>query len=434
MATVSIKNTFIDVPVSSNQETADDDIFVMSSLQAKRQSSAPAEHISGRERLGATFMPKDGRLTVPKLEEEDPWALQEPETEVEPLKMHAILNLTAKDAAPMAGNQGTPVDLSTTSPNFTRLASPFGRQETEMAWPTWDLAGGPIAGGEVATATDNVDMETVMMAMQAQLAAAGHFAFQAEGDAPQRLEKTGGSVSQRPSAEAVSMPGLNSSMPNPSAAWAGKTTAMMRNLPNKYTQSMLLEELNSAGFLGCFDFMYLPIDPETRANRGYAFINFSTPAYAWMFKLSFEGKKTSCFSTDSLKVVSVTPAALQGFDANYAHYSSARVNRGDPASRPLFLREPSNPVFAAKESRGCRGGRGRRRHGSLIDTAARAQLKGLPSQAFPNQPSQPPAAMSDAPSSSVPRFCPSCGGKREQHFLFCQFCGCNLKENKEGLQ
>ena len=41
--------------------------------------------------------------------------------------------------------------------------------------------------------------------------------------------------------------------------WAAVTTVMMRNLPNKYTQHMLLMEVNSCGFFGTFDFLYLPI-------------------------------------------------------------------------------------------------------------------------------------------------------------------------------
>merc|ERR1719271_959269 len=162
------------------------------------------------------------------------------------------------------------------------------------------------------------------------------------------------------------LPAERQAIPPPS--WADTTTIMMRNLPNKYTQRMLLTEINQVGFLGTFDFLYLPIDPETSANRGYAFLNFIDPSFAWMFKISFEGRKMNRFNSN--KVVSVMPATLQGFDANYTHYSSARVNRGDPAARPLFLREPTNPMLS-DTNRGCRGGRGRRRHGSLMAAATR---------------------------------------------------------------
>jgi hypothetical protein len=125
--------------------------------------------------------------------------------------------------------------------------------------------------------------------------------------------------------------------------WSQVTTVMMRNLPNKYTQRMLITEVNQNGFLGTFDFFYLPIDQETTANRGYGFLNFIAPYYAWAFHNMFEGRRMSRFN--SAKVVSVTPSTLQGFQANYMHYSSARVNRGDPSARPLFLREPSSSTF-----------------------------------------------------------------------------------------
>merc|ERR1740138_744815 len=134
---------------------------------------------------------------------------------------------------------------------------------------------------------------------------------------------------------------LNSAAAQPSPEWMNVTTIMMRNLPNKYTQRMLLTEINHAGFLGTFDFLYLPIDPETNANRGYSFLNFIDPGFAWMFKVTYEGRRMNRFNSN--KVVSVMPATLQGFEANYAHYAAARVNRGDPAARPLFLREPKQP-------------------------------------------------------------------------------------------
>jgi len=121
------------------------------------------------------------------------------------------------------------------------------------------------------------------------------------------------------------------------ADWVDKTTVMMRNLPNKYTQKMLLGEINEAGFSDSFDFVYLPVDPETNANRGYAFLNFKEPGVAWKFRQYFEDRKMNRFNSN--KVVSVKPATLQGYDTNYEHYASKRVNGGDPETRPLFLRE-----------------------------------------------------------------------------------------------
>lgn len=60
---------------------------------------------------------------------------------------------------------------------------------------------------------------------------------------------------------------------------------------------------------------------------------------------------------NSAKVVSVTPATLQGFQANYMHYSSARVNRGDPSARPLFLREPSPKMNGGGPADECQDGK-----------------------------------------------------------------------------
>merc|ERR1719293_406942 len=94
---------------------------------------------------------------------------------------------------------------------------------------------------------------------------------------------------------------------------------------------MLLTEINHTGFLGTFDFLYLPIDPETNANRGYSFLNFIDPGFAWMFKMSYECRKMNRFNSN--KVISVVPATLQGFEANYAHYASSRWRRERPEPR-----------------------------------------------------------------------------------------------------
>jgi hypothetical protein len=204
----------------------------------------------------------------------------------------------------------------------------------------------------------------------------------------------------------------------PPASWNGTLTVMMRNLPNKYTQQMLLDEINANGFNGAFDFLYLPIDPETKANRGYAFINFVDEMQSWAFKMRYEGQQIGHFNSG--KVITVMPATLQGFEANHAHYASARVSRGDPSTRPLFLRQPyqQQPYQQPIANRQAPMPTQRRRRGrmSLIDAAAQRAAQGGSGQA--NEVDN--AGVTDG--SSV-FYCPYCGGKASKGFRFCQFCG-----------
>merc|ERR1719367_2096902 len=46
-----------------------------------------------------------------------------------------------------------------------------------------------------------------------------------------------------------------------------RTTVMLRNLPLDHTRDMLLHLLDTKGFAGMYDFIYLPMDFKTRAGR-----------------------------------------------------------------------------------------------------------------------------------------------------------------------
>jgi len=232
----------------------------------------------------------------------------------------------------------------------------------------------------------------------------------------------------------------------PPSDWGTTTTVMMRNLANKYTQSLLLTEINEAGFVGTYDFLYLPIDTDTNANKGYAFINFSEPGFAWMFKQAFEGQRMQMFNSD--KVVSVFAATLQGFDNNHAHYVNARCNRGDPACRPLFLRAPSHAVTTKPMARsGRRNGRGQGR--SNLDRLAEmqhiqqqleqavqsmmtkqlAEQSSQPQQEQQQQQQQQQLQMQESQEPQMQhtkQFCPHCGTKANTHFKFCPGCGSSL--------
>lgn len=102
--------------------------------------------------------------------------------------------------------------------------------------------------------------------------------------------------------------------------WDGEqeyTTVMLRNIPNKYTREMLVEQV-SIDFKGQFDFMYLPIDFRNRCNVGYSFINFRCQDYCKRFVENFDGVDAQvCLpGLNSRKIVEVTPARVQGLEEN----------------------------------------------------------------------------------------------------------------------
>ena len=55
----------------------------------------------------------------------------------------------------------------------------------------------------------------------------------------------------------------------------GKTTVMVSNVPTKFVQQKLMREINTAGFLGKYDFFHLPMRQGGRCNHGFAYINFT---------------------------------------------------------------------------------------------------------------------------------------------------------------
>jgi hypothetical protein len=61
---------------------------------------------------------------------------------------------------------------------------------------------------------------------------------------------------------------------------AAITTVMIKNIPNRYTQTSLLAEIDALGFADSYDFCHMPIDMVNACNVGYAFVNFARPESA----------------------------------------------------------------------------------------------------------------------------------------------------------
>ena len=81
-----------------------------------------------------------------------------------------------------------------------------------------------------------------------------------------------------------------------------RTTIMIRNIPNKYTQTMLLQEID-ASYRGAYDFFYLPIDFKNKCNVGYAFINFMDYRRIVPFFREFNAQRWKNFNSEKVRTV-----------------------------------------------------------------------------------------------------------------------------------
>ena len=80
---------------------------------------------------------------------------------------------------------------------------------------------------------------------------------------------------------------------------------MIKNIPNKYTQKMLLAAIDES-FRGTYDFFYLPIDFKNKCNVGYAFINMIRPVYIIAFVDRFNYRKWEKFNSEKVRSIFMT--------------------------------------------------------------------------------------------------------------------------------
>jgi hypothetical protein len=129
------------------------------------------------------------------------------------------------------------------------------------------------------------------------------------------------------------------------------TTLMLRNVPRKYTQRMLLSAIQAGGFGNDVDFLYLPTDISSGRNLGYAFVNLLTAAATTAFREQFHKRQLPGEITKG--GLSVSSALVQGFQNNVDNVMrNASVHRiKNPEYLPLVLNHyahclvPSQAVF-----------------------------------------------------------------------------------------
>ncbi len=110
-----------------------------------------------------------------------------------------------------------------------------------------------------------------------------------------------------------------------------RTTCMIKNIPNKYTQQMLIDHLDLS-HAGRYDFIYLRIDFKNKCNVGYAFINFIDPMDIVTFAKRMNGKRWPKFNSE--KRCELAYARIQGKEALVDKFKHSRVMQEPPSYRP----------------------------------------------------------------------------------------------------
>ncbi|KAK3026068.1 hypothetical protein RJ639_042560 [Escallonia herrerae] len=115
-----------------------------------------------------------------------------------------------------------------------------------------------------------------------------------------------------------------------------RTTVMIKNIPNKYSQKLVLnmldnhciacnEQIADGGDnqpLSSYDFVYLPIDFINKCNVGYGFVNMTSPEATLRLYKAFHHQNWEVFN--SRKICEVTYARLQGVEALKEHFKNSK--------------------------------------------------------------------------------------------------------------
>ena len=99
-----------------------------------------------------------------------------------------------------------------------------------------------------------------------------------------------------------------------------RTTVMVCNIPNRYTRSELMDELESKeSLIGTYNFLYLPIDFKNNCNLGYAFVNMRTTDDVQALYEMMHGSHWG-LSVRSSKICKLKWGRVQGKSALLGHF------------------------------------------------------------------------------------------------------------------
>ena len=115
----------------------------------------------------------------------------------------------------------------------------------------------------------------------------------------------------------------------------GRTSLMVRNIPNKYTQQMLLAEFTENVMVPVRLIFLLPIDFKNKCNRGYAFVNFVECRDIVPFHRQYFGQNWRVFNSD--KICDITYARIQGKANMLKRFENSALMEKEEEYKPLVF-------------------------------------------------------------------------------------------------
>lgn len=128
------------------------------------------------------------------------------------------------------------------------------------------------------------------------------------------------------------------------------TTIMIRKLPRGCTRAMLQSKLDSEGFAGQYDFLYLPYSFHDWSIVGHAFVNFSHLHHAEQAVQSLNEKvlwPNLCWIDETEACEACWSKALRGLDSCIGRFRNSPVMHPSVADeyKPIVLRHGRRWAF-----------------------------------------------------------------------------------------
>ncbi|CAL5063194.1 unnamed protein product [Urochloa decumbens] len=136
-----------------------------------------------------------------------------------------------------------------------------------------------------------------------------------------------------------------------------RTSLMVRNIPNDFTRKRLMSIIDEHCFIenqkvvpggvkSEYDFLYVPIDFQTLANKGYAFVNMTSPEAARRLWKHLHGHRWEVGRC--LKTCAVDYAAKQGLEKLRDHFSESSFNCETEEFLPAWFEPPRDGTRPAE--------------------------------------------------------------------------------------